>query len=288
MQNTPHLSLKNHLKFFYVFLSIFIINSESRAHTAESLEFDERQSLAISEASIGREVGRYTFVDTNNRVVKLEDFLGKPLIISLIYTSCKDVCPMVSDAIADATIAAQEVFGIDAFNVITIGFDDRNDTPKRLYDYQSSRGLNQKNWTFLSGDHNTIERFTENAGFIYYSSAKGFDHMTRTTVVDSEGIIYRHVYGEQFAPPLLMEPLKDLIFGRKNNFTSIDGIINQVRLFCTIYDPNSGRYLFDMSIFITGSAGLISIFGTGFLLIRLIINNRRRAKPRNRHLHSSS
>ncbi len=251
-------------------------SSTTYAHVPTKENFDERRAVAISEASIGRDIGRYTFVDSDNKVVQLDKFLGKPLIISLIYTSCKDVCPMVSDSIADAVDTAQEVFGKDAFNVITIGFDDRNDTPSRMSDFKSSHGISDDNWTFLSADHNTIERFAKNAGFIYYKSPKGFDHMTRTTVVDSQGVIFRHVYGESFDPPLLMEPLKDLIFGRKSNATSIDGIINQIRLFCTIYDANSGRYLFDMSIFIAGSAALLSTFATGYLLVSSLIARRRR------------
>ncbi|MBT4891022.1 MAG: SCO family protein [Rhodospirillales bacterium] len=260
------------------FVLILGIPSYSYSHGEKPLDFDERKSLALSEASVGREIGRYSFVDSNNKVIQLDSFLGKPLIISLIYTSCKDVCPMVSDSISDAVDSANDVFGEDSYNVITIGFDDRNDTPTRMNDYKSSHGLTNENWTFLSADHATIDRFAENSGFLFYNSPKGFDHMTRTTLVDSAGLIYRHVYGETFDPPLLMEPLKDLLFGRKGNATSIDGIVNQIRLFCTIYDPNSGRYRFDMSIFIAGSAGLMSMGLTGFLLVRMLIAYRRQSR----------
>ena len=240
--------------------------------------FDERDALAVSEASIGSPLGRYAFIDSENKVRALDSFTGRPLIISLIYTGCADVCPTVSEQLANAVDVAQKTFGTDAFNVVTIGFDAQNDTPSRMKSFAASHGLTLDNWYFLSADQATIERFANDLGFVFFTSAAGFEHMTRTTVIDAEGIVYRHLYGADIEPPHLMEPMKDLIYGRKGNIVSLEGIINKVRLFCTIYDAREGRYRFDYSIFITMSAGLIAFFGLGFILIRAWLANRRDAR----------
>jgi len=243
--------------------------------SSASSDFDQAQALATSEASIGTPLGRYSFVDSNNAVRRLDSFLGRPLVISLIYTGCADVCPMVSETLSDAIEVAQETFGRDAFSVITLGFDAQNDTPKRMRSFAASHGLTLDNWHFLSGDQATIERFAEDLGFLFYTSAAGYEHMTRTTVIDAEGIVYRHLYGVDIEPPHLMEPLKDLIYGRKGNLVSLDGIINKVRLFCTIYDASEGRYRFDYSIFISMSAATIALFGLVVVLVRMWMANRR-------------
>lgn len=238
-------------------------------------QFDEGEALAVSEASIGSPLGRYAFINSDNQVQPLESFIGRPLVISLIYTGCADVCPTVSEQLANAIDVAQETFGAEAFNVATIGFDAQNDTPSRMRSFAASHGLTLDNWYFLSGDQATIERFADDLGFIFFTSASGFEHMTRTTIIDADGIVYRHLYGADIEPPHLMEPMKDLIYGRKGNMVSLEGIINQVRLFCTIYDAREGRYRFDYSIFITMSAGLIAFFGLGTVLVRAWLANRR-------------
>ncbi len=254
--------------------TVYAFMGRSAVAAEKQAGFDEGQALALSEASIGSPLGRYAFIDSNNKVRRLDSFIGRPLIISLIYTGCADVCPTVSEQLATAVEIAQETFGADAFNVVTIGFDAQNDTPARMRSFAASHGLMLDNWYFLSGDQATIERFADDLGFVFFTSAAGFEHMTRTTVIDSEGIVYRHLYGADIEPPHLMEPMKDLIYGRKGNTVSLDGIINKVRLFCTIYDAREGRYRFDYSIFISMSAGLIAFFGLGIVLIRAWLANR--------------
>jgi len=173
---------------------------------AKPESFDEAEALAISEASIGSPLGRYAFVDSQNKARPLADFIGRPLIISLIYTGCADICPTVSEQLANAVEVAQETFGTDAFNVITMGFDAQNDTPSRMRSFAASHGLTLDNWYFLSGDEATIERFADDLGFVFFTSAAGFEHMTRTTVIDAEGIVYRHLYGADIEPP----PVQDV------------------------------------------------------------------------------
>lgn len=252
-------------------VTIFLVDQA----VAKTDTFDRDQALSISEEAVGRSIGRYGFLTTDNRTVQLSQFFGKPLIISLIYTGCADICPMVSETLADAVDVATDTFGVDAFNVVTIGFDSQNDTPERMRAYARSHGINMSNWHFLAGSGAVIEGLAEDMGFIFMPSAKGYDHMTRTSVIDRTGVIYRHIYGEAFAPPQLIEPLKDIIFGRLANASSVDGIVNQIRLFCTIYDPASGRYRFDYSIFIAASTALLAMAATGGVVIRALINRRR-------------
>ena len=240
-----------------------------------SKKFDEREALAISEASIGSPLGRYAFVDSSGQVRSLDSFTGQPLIVSLIYTGCADVCPTVSEQLAYAVEVAQDTFGVDAFSVVTIGFDADNDTPARMKSFAASHGINIENWHFLSGDAATIERFADDLGFLFFPSAAGFQHMTRTTIIDAEGVVYRHLYGADIEAPHLMEPMKDLIYGRAASSFSLDGLINRVKLFCTIYDPRADRYTFDYSIFITMSAGTIAFIGFGVVLFRIWWANRR-------------
>jgi len=241
----------------------------SRAGAAvEPSPFDEKGALAYSQAAIGRKLGNFTFRDRKGNPVDLARYAGKPLIINLIYTSCYNTCPLIVSALYDGVKVAQGAMGKDAFAVVTVGFDTANDTPWRMRAFASTRGVSLPNWSFLSGDEETVAALTKNLGFIYYSSPKGFDHLAQVTVIDGKGKVYRQIYGDTFAPPAIVEPLKELVFGGGIARSGLSGLVNRIRLFCTLYDPRSERYYFDYSIFV----GLV--IGAGILGTMAVIIGR--------------
>ncbi len=229
---------------------------------------DPEAAIRYSQAAIGRQIAEHRFSRTDGSPVGLAAYRGKPLVVSLVYTACADVCPMIVQTLYDAVEVAQDALGPDSFAVVTIGFDTRNDTPDRMRTYARAQGVDLPSWHFLSTDPATIARLSKELGFIFYPSPKGFDHLAQTTVIDGAGRIYRHVYGADFEAPALVEPLKDLVFGRGAAITGFRDLIDRVRLFCTIYDPNSNHYKFDYSIFIGLAIGLLSLGSIAVILVR--------------------
>ena len=137
-----------------------------------------------------------------------------------------------------------------------------------MRDYAVSRGLNVGDWIFLSGDAPTIDRLSQDLGFVFNPSPQGFDHMAQVSVVDASGQVYRQIYGSVFDAPLLVNPLKELIYGGRIEMTSIEGLVNRIRLYCTLYDPASGKYRFDYSLAISIALGGLSMVLIGGVLIR--------------------
>jgi len=236
---------------------------------------DPKAALAISQAALGRQVGDHQFRDTERRLVSLADFRGKPLIIHLIYTACVHTCPVIAQTLDDHARVARAALGHDSFAIVSIGFDAANDTPERMRAFARQQGLRLENWSFLAADAETVAQLTDELGFIFFASAKGFDHLAQLTVLDAEGRVYRQIYGETFDAPFLVEPLKDLVFGRNSNLTSLDGLINRLYLFCTIYDPAAARYRFDYSIIIGTAIGLVALGTLATILARAVWRERR-------------
>ena len=236
---------------------------------------DEDGALRASQAALGGAVGNYVLTTSLNRKVQLADYRGKPLVVSLVYTSCADICPVVSETLADAVDVAQDALGKDSFRVVTVGFDARKDTPQQMRAFARSRGLNLEGWEFLSADADTVDRLATDLGFMFFPGPQGFDHMSQTTVLDPEGRVYRQIYGASFATPQLVEPLKELVFGRRGNLQSWSGLVNKVRLFCTIYNPSSGRYQFDYSVIVSIVVGGLILTAIGGFLVRAWLRSRR-------------
>jgi len=111
------------------------------------------------------------------------------------------------------------------------------------------------------------------------------------TVLDGKGVVYRQVYGQTFDLPLLVEPLKELVFGTPTPFASVGDLIKKVRLFCTIYDPAQDRYRFDYSIFIQLFVGTLIVGGMFIFVVRewvRIFRARRRKPGSSSHRQSSA
>jgi len=230
-------------------------------------QLDPSLTLAKSRQAIGRAIGNYTLVDMNGSSLALQDFRGKPLVISLVYTACSSVCPPTTQHVIGAANEAGRMFGLDRFNVLTIGFDARNDTPARLTQFASVQGIKLPNWQVASGDAATIEALLNDLGFSYRAVAGGFDHPTQTTILDREGRVYRHVYGDDFPLQMFMEPLKDVVYGTTTAF-SFSGIVDRIKFICTAYDPGSGRYRIDFGLVFGSVIAALSLLVMGGFLVR--------------------
>ncbi len=248
------------------------------AVVAANAPFDDMAAFKYSQSAIGRTLGAHEFRDRAGRSVGLADLLGKPVVVNLVYTSCADTCPLITQSLINGIELAQESIGRDAFRVVTIGFDSRNDTPERMRAFARAQGIRLPNWDFLSANAETVDRLAEETGFIFFASAKGFDHLAQVTLLDAQGTVYRQVYGADFEPPQLVEPLKDLVFGRFSSLASWEGIVGRVKLYCTVYDPSAGRYRFDYRVPIAVGMGALTLFAIGFFVARAWLRHFRPAR----------
>ncbi len=234
---------------------------------SQSSSLDPGAAIARGEQVLGRSIGDYRLVDSKGVPLSLRNYRGKPLVISLVYSSCSSVCPPTTQHVIDAVTEAGRVFGLDRFAVLTVGFDARNDTVARMAQFASIQGIKLPNWRVASGDSATIEALLNDIGFSYRAVAGGFEHPTQTTIIDREGRIYRHVYGEDFPLTMFMEPMKDVIYGTTTPFT-FSGILDRIRFICTAYDPGSRRYHIDYSLVFGAVLAAFSLLAMGGLILR--------------------
>ncbi len=245
------------------------------AHGHDTQPMDLAVALAKSEAAIGQTIEDYTLIDADGNALTLAEFRGKPLVVSPIYASCPDICPTTTQHLIKAVSRAQKVFGPDRFAVLTVSFDPRRDKPPRLAAFMSEQGVDLHNWRIAVGDPATTEKFMADLGFSYRAGAGGFDHVTQTTILDSDGRVHRQVYGDAFPIQIFLEPLKEVIFGTGLKSLSMSNLVDRIRFICTVYDPGSGRYEIDYAIAFGISIGGLSLLLTGFIIFRTWRHNRR-------------
>ena len=246
-----------------------LVSSLSFGAAAAVDPYDPDAALDISQAAIGHTIGDHSFVDVQGNSVSLHDFAGKPLVISMVFTSCHHVCPTTTKHLDEAAGAAREVLGDDSFDIVTIGFDTARDTPAAMGAFARAQGIDANGWHFLSATPETISTLSDDLGFIFFPSPRGFDHINQLTVLDRNSAVHTQVYGVSFELPWLVEPLKDLILNRPESVGHLwSSLVDRIRLFCTVYDPGTGRYEIDKSLFFQIAIGLMVVLSISFYLWR--------------------
>ncbi len=235
----------------------------------ENSIFDYDRALAVSQAAIGKTVSDVQFTGADGRQLTLGDFRGKPLVLSMVYTSCYQICPMTTRFLSGVVDKARAALGEDSFAVAVVGFDVQVDTPAAMQYFANKQGISDKGWQLLSASRGVVEQLAGDIGFQYFPSSNGFDHLIQATVIDAEGRVYRQVYGQVFETPLLVDPLIELVLGRSPpEQPLLANLVSKIKLFCTSYDPVRDGYYFDYSLFIGMLIGGSIIVFTSVIVVR--------------------
>jgi hypothetical protein len=81
------------------------------------------------------------------------------------------------------------------------------------------------------------------------------------------------VYGDYLQPPDLVEPSSSLVLVLEAKATR-SPVGSTACVFCTLYDPRSGRYTFDYSIFFGIFAAILSLGATAVFIVRAWLDSR--------------
>jgi len=229
--------------------------------------FDEKAALQDSQAALGRQVGDYRLIDSDNRRVSLAELRGKPLVVHFVYTGCFQVCPATTQFLASAVREAERTLGPGTFRVATIGFNLPFDDPGSMRAFQKKAGVGSPHWLFLTPEAGTVAALTREFGFRYEATAAGFDHLLQVSIVDGEGRIYRQLYGDSFDSPRFVGPLLELARNAPVAQPSLGTAWEKFKLLCTVYDPAAGRYRLNYVVLIEILVGTsVMLGGIGFVL----------------------
>jgi protein SCO1/2 len=218
------------------------------------------------------------FHDENGQVVRLGNYIGQgPLVLSLNYFSCPNLCPLTVQDLASALSDVPFTLG-QQFSVLTISIDP-TDTPalaqekKREYLRPYEKSGIDTGWHFLTGDQETITRLTEAVGFNYVYDAEQHEyaHPAGLVVLTPAGVVSRYLYGLDFEPNDLRLALVDA--SQQQIATAVDRVL----LLCYHYDPENGRY---SSVVLTAvrGGGVATLIGLGSLLGLLWRRDLRRSR----------
>ncbi|HLN64974.1 MAG TPA: SCO family protein [Symbiobacteriaceae bacterium] len=94
----------------------------------------------------------FELVDQTGKPVTANDLKGKVLAVGFIYTSCTDICPMLTSQMRGLQENLQQAGLLGSqVELISISVDPERDTPDRLAEYAGEHGADTATWRFLTG-----------------------------------------------------------------------------------------------------------------------------------------
>jgi len=130
-----------------------------------------------------------TLTDQQGHPRMLAEHRGQPVLVSMFYTSCQFVCPMLIDALSD-TEAKLTPDERSKLSVLMVSFDPERDTVAVLKKTAEQRQLDPAHWTLARTDAKSVRKLAAVLGIQYKALPNGdFNHTTALILLDSEGRI---------------------------------------------------------------------------------------------------
>ena len=127
--------------------------------------------------------------DSNGQTRDWRTLRGKPRLLSMFYTSCQYICPLIVEsgkAVERQLTPAQQ----KALGVTLISMDPARDNPAALKKVVEQRKLDASRWTLASPRADDVRAVAGVLGIRYRQLADGeFNHSSALILVDANGRI---------------------------------------------------------------------------------------------------
>lgn len=162
------------------FMNTDAISSGAAAHDAQHGGAARRSEVRIP-------IGDFALLDQNGQPFRLRSVKGKVIVVDFAYTTCPDVCPLMTAALR----TVQTSLGASEHNsvyLLTVTTDPEVDSPPVLAAYAKRYGVDLSNWSFLTGDPSSLAQVWKSFGVKVIRRARGLvDHTPLTAVMDQSG-----------------------------------------------------------------------------------------------------
>lgn len=164
---------------------------------------------------------------------------GRPLLIAPVQFDCPNLCGLTLEGLGEA-VAGQDYRSGEDFALVALGIDPREGPAQARASQARLEALLPPGGqvTALTGDQAQIAAVTDALGFRYAWDPRigQYAHVAAVAALTPDGRVARWLFG--LAPSAQDVNLALTEAGHRQ----IGGIVEQVRLLCYHYDPQTGRY----------------------------------------------
>jgi protein SCO1/2 len=185
----------------------------------------------------------------------------RPLIITMVFANCYEICPFYLRSLA---AAVESVGGVgETFDVAVISFDPR-DTPEAMRRVAEAHGLTSTpGWTFAVTSTDEARELAEAIGFWSEPAAGGstLDHPAMLAAID-RGVVVRLMVGAT----VTTRRLREVIWELERVLVPTYPLPSEKVLFrCFGFDPASGTLALDWGLLLLVIPGLVMFLSAAII-----------------------
>jgi len=146
--------------------------------------------------------------DQNGLDFQLDARRGKPLLITMFYSSCQFVCPLIIDALkrTEQSLTTAERSRVP---VLAVTFDPARDDLAALKGVIGEHDLDPAYWTVARTDPGSVRKLAAALGIKYRALANGdFNHTSVLILLDADGRIAGKTFTIGAADPVFVRLVK--------------------------------------------------------------------------------
>jgi protein SCO1/2 len=125
--------------------------------------------------------------DQFGEVTGLDRYKGHPVLVTMFYTSCPHVCPMLISTIrlTESKLSIEERTKL---RVLTISIDPEHDTPEKMRETMERHSVDASRWSMVRSEPDDLRTIAGVLGVRYRQLPDGeFNHTTRIILLDRDG-----------------------------------------------------------------------------------------------------
>ncbi len=128
------------------------------------------------------------FVNQEGKTISVKNLLGKVLVVNFIFTHCKTICPIQTDALRRVQTDLKQQENYNDLVFLSISIDPESDTPNTLKTFSEHFHIDASNWHFVTAEKPVIDNFIKNFKVNKKRIGKNnFDHRTSVSLIDQQG-----------------------------------------------------------------------------------------------------
>ena len=153
----------------------------------------------------------FALLDQDGAPFNLADLRGKVVVVTFVYTTCADTCPVLTAKMASLQRPLAADFG-PRVRFVSITVDPEVDTPTVLRAYAKAQSADPAGWSFLTGSRSAIDGVIRSYGGLAKRTDRGsVDHLFLTSLIDRQGRLRVQYLGYRFKPDDLLHDLRALL-----------------------------------------------------------------------------
>ena len=170
----------------------------------------------VTFAKEGDEVPNFTLRNQDNREIRIQNYRGRTLLLTFIYTRCPvpDYCTLMSNNFAQIDRALSQDHGLyEKTHLLSVSIDPSYDTPQVLRSYGAAHTERYQDetfahWEFAGGTTEQVKKIAEYFGLTYFPENDQIKHGLRTVIVKPDGKIAKIYTGNDWKPEEVIEEIR--------------------------------------------------------------------------------